>query len=87
MALLAFELAGEQTVRHHSGWRINATSNLWLDPWIRYALALQFIAAIAGAQMLVNTVGYVQSTLQLGKTEYGWAMAAFSIDWFRTFQE
>ncbi|ABW28345.1 MFS transporter [Acaryochloris marina] len=52
---------------------------LWLDPWIRYALALQFIAAIAGAQILVNTVGYVQSTLQLGKTEYGWAMAALGM--------
>jgi MFS transporter, NRE family, putaive nickel resistance protein len=28
---------------------------------------------------LVNTVGYVQGTLQLGKVEYGWAMAAFGI--------
>ncbi|MEM9809355.1 MAG: MFS transporter, partial [Cyanobacteria bacterium P01_D01_bin.56] len=30
-------------------------------------------------QILVNTVGYVQGTLQLGKVEYGWVMAAFGI--------
>ncbi|MEM1242285.1 MAG: MFS transporter [Cyanobacteria bacterium P01_H01_bin.26] len=55
------------------------TSCLFTDPPIRYALMLQLIAAIAGAQILVNTVGYVQGTLQLGKLEYGWAMAAFGI--------
>ena len=40
---------------------------------------MQLIAAIAGAQILVNTVGYVQGALQLGKLEYGWAMAAFGV--------
>jgi MFS transporter, NRE family, putaive nickel resistance protein len=44
---------------------------LLLDPPIRYALVLQLITAIAGAQVLVNTVGYVQGTLHLGKVEYG----------------
>ncbi|AFY71458.1 major facilitator superfamily MFS_1 [Thalassoporum mexicanum PCC 7367] len=52
---------------------------LCLDPLIRYALALQLVAAIAGAQVLVNTVSHVQSSLQLGKVEYGWVMAAFGI--------
>ncbi|MEM9804013.1 MAG: MFS transporter [Cyanobacteria bacterium P01_D01_bin.56] len=55
------------------------TSCLFTDPPIRYALMLQLVAAIAGAQILVNTVGYVQGTLQLGKQEYGWVMAAFGI--------
>jgi NRE family putative nickel resistance protein-like MFS transporter len=55
------------------------TSCLFIDPPIRYALALQLIAAIAGAEILVNTVGYVQGTLHLGKIEYGWVMAAFGI--------
>ena len=55
------------------------TSCLFTDPPIRYALMLQLIAAIAGAQILVNTVGYIQGTLQLGKLEYGWVMAAFGI--------
>ncbi len=52
---------------------------LFLDPPIRYALVLQLVAAIAGAEILVNTVGYVQGVLQFGKIEYGWVMAAFGI--------
>ncbi|MBE7384940.1 MAG: MFS transporter [Leptolyngbya sp. SIO1E4] len=55
------------------------TTCLFSDPLIRYALGMQLVAAIAGAAILVNTVGYVQGTLQLGKLEYGWAMAAFGI--------
>ncbi|NJM46371.1 MAG: MFS transporter [Alkalinema sp. RU_4_3] len=52
---------------------------LWLDAPLRYALFLQLIAAIAGAEILVNTVGYVQGPLGLGQVEYGWLMAAFGI--------
>lgn len=52
---------------------------LFADPLIRYALAMQLVAAISGAAILVNTVGYVQGTLHLGKVEYGWVMAAFGI--------
>lgn len=52
---------------------------LLADPLIRAALAMQFVAAIAGAEILVNTVGYVQGILHLGKLEYSWAMAAFGI--------
>jgi MFS transporter, NRE family, putaive nickel resistance protein len=55
------------------------TIYLFIDPLIRYALALQLIVAIAGAEILVNTVGYVQGALQFTKTEYGWVMAAFGI--------
>ena len=55
------------------------TACLFVDPPIRYALTLQLIAAIAGAEILVNTVGYVQGTLHFGKVEYGWVMAAFGI--------
>ncbi len=55
------------------------TTCLFADPPIRYALMMQLVAAIAGAQILVNTVGYVQGTLSLGKVEYGWVMAAFGI--------
>jgi MFS transporter, NRE family, putaive nickel resistance protein len=52
---------------------------LFADPPIRYALMLQLIAAISGAAILVNTVGYVQGALDFGKVEYGWVMAAFGI--------
>jgi MFS transporter, NRE family, putaive nickel resistance protein len=55
------------------------TKCLFVDPLIRYALALQLIASIAGAEILVNTVGYVQGALHLSKIEYGWVMAAFGI--------
>jgi MFS transporter, NRE family, putaive nickel resistance protein len=49
------------------------------DPLLRYALALQLIAAIAGAEILVNSVGFVQDSLHAGQLEYGWVMAAFGV--------
>lgn len=52
---------------------------LFADPLIRYALVLQLIASISGAEILVNTVGYVQGGLHFGKIEYGWVMAVFGI--------
>ncbi len=55
------------------------TTCLWQDPLIRYALLMQLVTAISGAAILVNTVGYVQGFLGLGKLEYGWVMAAFGI--------
>lgn len=55
------------------------TTRLFSDVPIRYALAMQLVASVTGAQILVNTVGYVQGTLNLGKFEYGWVMAAFGI--------
>lgn len=55
------------------------TFSLFIDPQIRYALLMQLVTAIAGAGILVNTVGYVQGNLGLGKVEYGWVMAAFGI--------
>ncbi|QDL10718.1 MFS transporter [Brasilonema octagenarum UFV-E1] len=55
------------------------TTRLFDDALIRYALAMQLVASIAGAQILVNTVGYVQGTLKLGNVQYGWVMAAFGI--------
>jgi MFS transporter, NRE family, putaive nickel resistance protein len=55
------------------------TTCLFADPPIRYALALQLVTSIAGAEILVNTIGHVQGSLHLGKVEYGWVMAAFGI--------
>ena len=57
----------------------DGTTRLLTDTPIRYALAMQLVASIAGAQILVNTVGYVQGTLKLGNVQYGWVMAAFGI--------
>lgn len=55
------------------------TTQLFANTVIRYALFLQLVASIAGAQILVNTVGYIKGTLQLSSVEYGWVMAAFGI--------
>ncbi|WP_298617058.1 MFS transporter [uncultured Thermosynechococcus sp.] len=52
---------------------------LWWDAAIRYGLLLQLVAAIAGAEILVNTVGSVQGTLQAGSQAYGSIMAAFGL--------
>lgn len=57
----------------------DGTTRLLTDAPIRYALAMQLVASITGAQILVNTVGYVQGTLKLGEVQYGWVMAAFGI--------
>lgn len=57
----------------------DGTTRLLTDPPIRYALAMQLVASITGAQILVNTVGYVRGTLGLGNQQYGWVMAAFGI--------
>lgn len=57
----------------------NGTTRLLGDTHIRYGLFMQLVASIAGAQILVNTVGYVQGILKLGNIQYGWVMAAFGI--------
>jgi NRE family putative nickel resistance protein-like MFS transporter len=55
------------------------TTRLWTDPPIRYGLMMQLVASIAGAQILVNTVGYVQGKLQQTAVEYGWVMMGFGL--------
>jgi NRE family putative nickel resistance protein-like MFS transporter len=55
------------------------TAPLFFDPKLRFVLLLQLAASVAGAQILVNTVGYVKGALLLGDTEYGWVMSAFGL--------
>jgi MFS transporter, NRE family, putaive nickel resistance protein len=55
------------------------TAQLWTDAPIRYGLTIQLVAAIAGAQILVNTVGYVQGTLHQTAVQYGWVMMGFGL--------
>uniref|UniRef100_UPI00286E1BEF MFS transporter n=1 Tax=Chamaesiphon sp. VAR_69_metabat_338 TaxID=2964704 RepID=UPI00286E1BEF len=55
------------------------TAKLWHDAPIRYGLMMQLVASIAGAQILVNTVGYVRGTLQQTAVEYGWVMMGFGL--------
>lgn len=55
------------------------TIKLWTDAPIRYGLMMQLVASIAGAQILVNTVGYVRGTLSYTAVEYGWVMMGFGL--------
>ena len=58
---------------------IKGTRLLFTDKAIRFALFMELVAAIAGAQILVNTVGYIKGQLQLTDKHYGYVMAAFGI--------
>jgi len=72
----------EATVKPTVGvWRgiQEGTTRLFMDIPIRYALAMELVAAVAGAQILVNTIGYLKGGLQQGDVQYGWVMAAFGI--------
>lgn len=62
-------------------WRdvLDGTTRLWADAALRYALLLEFVAAVAGALVLVNTVGLVRGQFKLGNVEYGLVMGAFGI--------
>ena len=58
---------------------LNGTKLLFKNSPIRFAILIELVAAIAGAQILVNTVGHIKGDLLLTDKEYGWAMTAFGI--------
>ena len=58
---------------------VQGATLLFSNPLIRFALAIEFVSAIAGAQILVNTVGHIKDGLGLTDTYYGWVMGAFGI--------
>lgn len=58
----------------------DGTARLWRDPPIRFALLMEFVAAVTGALILVVTVVRVKGGLGLGDAEYGWVMALYGLD-------
>lgn len=46
---------------------------------LRFALSIEFVSAIAGAMILVNTISHIKNSLLLDDKYYGWAMAIFGI--------
>ncbi|WP_027379041.1 MFS transporter [Chryseobacterium daeguense] len=65
-------------------------SNTWGNVWkgirllfgnkiLRFALSIEFVSSLAGAMILVNTIGYVKSSLLLEDKYYGWVMAGFGV--------
>ncbi|MEO8794270.1 MAG: MFS transporter, partial [Daejeonella sp.] len=79
--LLRKENFGEVKPKPLSAWQdvLKGAKLLFGNKLIRFALAIEFISAIAGAQILVNTVGHIKSSLNLTDKHYGWVMAAFGI--------
>jgi len=58
---------------------LKGTRLLFTNKAIRFALLIELVSAIAGAQILVNTVGYIKGQLHLTDKHYGYVMAAFGI--------
>lgn len=58
---------------------LNGIRLLFGNKILRFALAIEFVSAIAGAMILVNTIGHIKNSLQLDDKYYGWAMAVFGI--------
>lgn len=46
---------------------------------LRFALAIEFVSAIAGALILVDTISYIKNGLRLDDKYYGWVMAIFGV--------
>ncbi|QEG41299.1 MFS transporter [Roseimaritima ulvae] len=46
---------------------------------VRFALSFEFVSAIAGAMILVNTISLIKNEIHLSDAHYGWARAAFGI--------
>lgn len=46
---------------------------------LSFSLSIEFISALAGAMVLVNTVGLVKTSLQLDDKHYGWRMSVFGL--------
>jgi len=58
---------------------LKGTRLLFTDKAVRFALLIELVSAIAGAQILVNTIGYIKGQLHLTDKHYGYVMAAFGI--------
>lgn len=58
---------------------INGVSLLFRNKILRFSLSIEFVSAIAGALVLVNTVTLVKTSMQQNDTSYGLIMALFGL--------
>ncbi|MFA6702823.1 MAG: MFS transporter [Dysgonamonadaceae bacterium] len=63
------------------GWNsvIKGIQSLFGNRILRFSLSMEFVAAIAGALVLVNTVGLVKNSMELDDSHYGLIMALFGV--------
>ncbi len=68
-------------IRTGAAWSevIKGVKLLFGNPILRFALSIEFISAIAGAMVLVNTVGLVKTSLQMDDQHFGWIMSVFGV--------
>ena len=68
-------------VTFRSGWQsmIKGVRLLFGNKILRFSLSIEFVSAIAGALVLVNTVGWVKGSLLLDDSRYGLVMALFGV--------
>lgn len=64
-----------------SAWKdiILGISLLFKNPMIRFALLIEFVSALAGAMILVNSINLIKTNLQLTDKHYGWLMASLAL--------
>ncbi|TXE06484.1 MFS transporter [Gelidibacter salicanalis] len=65
----------------HSTWQdvLKGIRLLFSNQYVRFALLIELVSAVAGAMILVNTIVLVKGGLQLTDRDYGIIMAAFAI--------
>lgn len=89
-AILIFLIPGNLIVKNKVALKTGRIKNMGTDILIgtkllfqkrpiRFALFVELVAAIAGAQILVNTIGHIKGGLHLTDVHYGWIMAAFGV--------
>lgn len=71
----------EEALQSQNTWSdvIKGIRLLFGNKILRFALAIEFVSAIAGAMILVNTISHIKNNLLLDDKFYGWAMATFGI--------
>ena len=71
----------DEARQSHNTWRdvIKGIRLLFGNKILRFALSIEFVSAIAGAMILVNTISHIKNSLLLDDKYYGWAMAIFGI--------
>lgn len=88
--ILIFLIPGNLIVKNEATLKTGSIKNMGTDILmgtkllfqkrpIRFALFIELVAAIAGAQILVNTIGHLKGNLHLTNVHYGWTMAAFGV--------
>lgn len=79
--LLRKSAYGQINEKPLSAWQdvVKGAKLLFKNKLIRFALSIEFVSAIAGAQILVNTIGHVKSGLHLTDRHYGLVMSAFGV--------